>query len=892
MGNQLQTKGGAQPSRPTKYGVLWQGRFYGGIVTQRSPLRGNLGHVEEEWYGNQNDLMIGGLNSEISSKLTAIRRPGSTIYNDQTFPTINRFYENRTNTYNASQTIPSENIQVVCDTPSTVYDCTGPSTKKTIFTKTAGAGSTYFQSVGNSLYFSDGVDRKKLLTPSLIWAADTAFTNGQWILDPNGNIQEVIATNGSAPEVLNILSVTAATHFFAPHKIITVTFSGTFPTPSPTSIVLAGILSPLNGYDGTVGPGGFPTFSGNQLVFVTGSGAVGTVGAGGTGTFTPPQGVSGGSAPTWNITAGGTTTDGDLTWQNMGLPVQNWQIAPPTTPPTISNSSSPYSFWQPNSTFAFLSAVLDPNGNIEVYVAGGTTTGTAPPVWQTAINSLTSDGTIYWRNYGRPGVWQPNYDTSNYITTTNGGAIVDSNGNLQVIDSPTGTTGSTEPTWNVTQGGTTTDGAVTWVNCGPGTVVFQGSRQWAYSYHGVDGSVSTASPISTILYGVLSTTTTFSINLAGAGTNDPQCDQIWIWRTVLNGSVLFFDGETANPSAGTSAGTNWSFTDTVPDVSLNVGSALNEFIEAPIALSSNPPPVGLTALTYHLGCVFGAVGNLVQYSDGPLVTSGNGNTAWNPENVFVFPSTVVRLFPTSSGLIVFTSSDIYIIQGLNTTASPLFATPFLQYIGLVSYDAFAINGGIVFLYTSDNQVITLDPSSGVSEVGFPIGDQFGPNYGTGTFTPSTAHVTWHIAQSQDKGLYVSDFEGSWWRMCPTPSPETGTTWSPRAQIVVGFSAVQSVETTPGTHNLLLGPRTSGQILQRNYQVYSDLGNSYPAWAVLGSIVLAQPGQLAMVESLTTDSIAIGTPITLGVQLDEISSYTGVGSAGGSYAGNRVRSRRP
>ena len=35
------------------------------------------------------------------------------------------------------------------------------------------------------------------------------------------------------------------------------------------------------------------------------------------------------------------------------------------------------------------------------------------------------------------------------------------------------------------------------------------------------------------------------------------------------------------------------------------------------------------------------------------------------------------------------------------------------------------------------------------------------------------------------------------------------------------------------------------------------------------MVLAQPGQLAYVKLITTDSMAVGTPITLKVQLDEI-----------------------
>jgi hypothetical protein len=868
MPNLLQ-KAGAQGSKPARYGVLWHNNFYLGVVTQRNPLHSFLQHIEEEWYGNQ-PCLISGANTEISTALSLVRRPGQTVYNSGTFPAINRFYENRTNTYNAGQTIYNENIQVVADTASSVYDCTGPSTDTILFNKSAGTGSTFFQSVGNELFFSDGVDLMKYLTPSLVWAADTVFTSGEWVVDTNNNIQEVYVPPPSSATIVDI-NVTTQHNLLLPH-LVTLTFSGPIVLPISETVyltlaglttrpILNGAIVPLTGT-----PGSYPTlsFGYNSSVAITS----GTVSETGTASYSPTSGTSGGSVPSWNATPGGFTTDGSITWQNMGSRVQNWQIAAPTVAPSVISSST-YSFWSPNSSYANYSAVLDANGNIEVIVAGGPfVSGATPPRWQTGINSITTDGTIYWRNFGQPGVWQPNFDTSGYVTATNGGCILDSNGNLQVVDVP-GTTGATEPVWNVTQGGTTpSDGGVTWLNCGPGIAVTTGSYQWAYSYHGVDGSVTTASPVVTILYGILSDTTTFDVTIEGPGTTDPQCDQIWIWRTVQGGSTLFFDGAIPNPGAGTSVATGWTYVDSVPDVSTDGGPSLNEFIAAPIDDQNNPPPLGLTALAYHLNRVWGAVGNIV-YSSQTSGITGNPYTAWDPEDFFEFPSNVIRLYPTSNGLIVFTNSSPYIIQGLGDASSSFFSTPFLQNIGLANYDAFVVNGAVAYMYTTDNQVVSMDPSSGFSEVGFPIGDQFGPNNGTGTFTPSSAYLTWNYVGSQEKALYVSDRTGNWWRMLPTPSPETGTTWCPMASIIGGFSAVQSVETSPGVHALLLGPASSGPILQRSQTVYTDNGSAYNAYAILGSLVLAQPGQLAYAKSITTDSWARGTPITLQVQLDEI-----------------------
>ena len=165
--NELSKKG-AQPSKPTRYAVLWHDNFYLGISTQRNPLHSFLGHVEAEFYGLQPSL-VDGENAEISSKLTLIRRPGHTPYNTSIFPAINRFYDFQLFNSNISQ------IRVVADTANTVYDATGPSTQTAVFTKSQGAGKTSFQSVGNTLYFSDGPDQKKWIESLITWTPNTLY---------------------------------------------------------------------------------------------------------------------------------------------------------------------------------------------------------------------------------------------------------------------------------------------------------------------------------------------------------------------------------------------------------------------------------------------------------------------------------------------------------------------------------------------------------------------------------------------------------------------------------------------------------------------------------------------------------------------------------------------
>lgn len=431
--------------------------------------------------------------------------------------------------------------------------------------------------------------------------------------------------------------------------------------------------------------------------------------------------------------------------------------------------------------------------------------------------------------------------------------IVDTNGKIQKIVI-SGLSGQVTPAWSATSGATTLDNTATWQNTGQGVSAGTGSWTWAYAYkNSVTGGVSTASPRSSQL--------TIQENhyafLQGSSSTDPQVDTIVIYRTVQGGSLLLEEDEIPNPKSGGA----WQYIDTNPDTELNIE------ILAAIDHANDPPPVGISVMTYHLGRIWGAVNNSVYFSGGPDTTTGNGNEAFPPANVFVFPDKVNRLFASIIGLFVFTVSDIYIIQGTITTN--FFSAPFALGVGLASYNAFAANGATPYLFTTDQQLVSLDMSGGITEPGFNIGDQFLNS----NWNPQTLQVTFHISGSSDKGLYVSDYSNGWFRLYPTPSPETGQTWAPFASIVGGCSAVQSVQTASGVHNLLIGPKTSGPILKRDDSVFTDNGSPYDAYFILGSVVLAEPGQLAELVFITTDSVAVGTRPLLAIQLDEIAPYS-------------------
>src|SRR6516165_2088294 len=122
---------------PSRFAPIHINRMFTGYWTMRNPLReAAIQHIMEIYGGARFDSIIDGLNAELTNKLTLGKRPGASIYNSQTFPAINAFYE-----FRIFSTV-TEIIKVMADTASTIYDATGPNTKSAIFTKGAGAGQT------------------------------------------------------------------------------------------------------------------------------------------------------------------------------------------------------------------------------------------------------------------------------------------------------------------------------------------------------------------------------------------------------------------------------------------------------------------------------------------------------------------------------------------------------------------------------------------------------------------------------------------------------------------------------------------------------------------------------------------------------------------------------
>src|SRR5208337_4135006 len=109
------------------------------------------------------------------------------------------------------------------------------------------------------------------------------------------------------------------------------------------------------------------------------------------------------------------------------------------------------------------------------------------------------------------------------------------------------------------------DDTIQWTCLGPGSVLITGSVQYAFSYHSIDGSVTTASPVAfqNLNSLVVGSPNSYREFIYGPNSTDPQIDQIWIWRTVAGGSTLFLLDTIPNPAIGTAE--SWSYFDFLPD---------------------------------------------------------------------------------------------------------------------------------------------------------------------------------------------------------------------------------------------------------------------------------------------------------------------------------------
>lgn len=535
---------------------------------------------------------------------------------------------------------------------------------------------------------------------------------------------------------------------------------------------------------------------------------------------------SGTNQPAWPpFTTTGASWDTDLLEINFGATVQESakQYTWSNLGPISAGGTTGDFIWNANTDYTLPGTqIVDTNSNEEgAYETG--ISGASAPVWQTAINAITpeSGSTLQWINEGTVPI-QP--DVVGKITATS-------------------------------------------------------AQGWIYAIalvNTLDNTVSNIGPLSLGTGPVISGHVTFAPG-AGLPTDltliDTQADYVAIFRTTDG-----FSTELLIPSNGNTFYTvpltqylQYGYVDTTPD------TALDTLVQAAAAGENTPPLPGAVNLTYHLNRIWYSIGSVVYYTTGPLAPVGNGINGTAPLNIDGMTSIVKRLVPTAIGLLVFTVSDIYIIPNAGGAILP--ALPYVPGVGISNYNALDQNGPTIGFFTTDRQFILFSPSAGGDEASTPIADQLSINTNVAptAYNPKTAYVA-HHSSGQDKGWFLADGVNGWFRLVATPSPETGQNWSPFATIQGGVRAIKSIEVSPGNHLLLLGPTGTGKINARNLLSSSDggtgltNGSTYVAYAVLGSYVLAQPGEIAQIAFVTTDSVNVGSPLILGVLIDEALPY--------------------
>jgi hypothetical protein len=865
-------------SNPTRYGALTMGaEQFTGLYTQRSPYRDAATPylVKKFYQGSRFDSIWDGINREISSELTDQRRPGSVVYNSTSIDRILSFYSFKFIVNGAEQ------VHVIVDKAGDVEDATANG-RFTIFLKSAGAGRTRFLGLGPTLYMGDGIDAQKWVRSSTVWAASTAIAPGTLIvIDPidylmmalGGITMNILGTSSDGSVTTIYFDPQTVTNQFANLQGASIAFSGL----TAAGAYLNGNTYPVSIVSSTLGIATVTVaHAAYALTNDTGSGTTG-------------NGTTGGAAPSWSTGLYTITADAGQQWKSYGPTLQAWGVTPPAAAPTLTPQNGT-KFWQPRTSLSAYYSLLDPNGNIQfVYsnVAGGAyTTGNSYPQWSPASAAVpqptTVDGNIIWKNVGKPGSWAASTAFTFYQ------CILDTNGNLQLCNVP-GTSGATAPAWATILGSPTTDGGIQWVCMGTGVTLTTDSIQYAYSLHGVDGSLSTASPAILIQGPILGPPAASApyITIQGYFSNQ-QYDQVYIWRTPQGqlGTLILEDKIPVDPYFGYFIYHERG----IPDTSTNGTGALNAFISAPTAHAADPPPAGLTGPVYHLQRIWGFVGNKLYYSLGPdaVASASNGNTAWPPLNSITYQAQIVKLWPITvqnGGLLVFTTSGVFIVLGTGTSTNPFYSTQFCNKINLASYDTFDVLGTEIFLMEANAKVSSLlieypfNPQSGYTEIGFPIGDQFKKvttgGFSSTLFNPATSYLSWNVQGSGETALYVADGNGHWFRMAAVSPPETGVLWNPIASIAGGTSAVQSVETAPGTFDLLIGPGFAGPILKRDTtdSTWTDNGTAYPSWDAKGVNILCSTGEWAEVAHISAKSKALGARPIISVLLGEVAPST-------------------
>jgi hypothetical protein len=621
----------------------------------------------------------------------------------------------------------------------------------------------------------------------------------------------------------------------------------------------------------------------------------------------------------WGNSYGSNTSDGSVTWTNVG-PIITWATNTQWFLPKAG-------FAPPSSSQPFGGAEVIGNGNVQAVIATGKS-GSTQPNWPATSEIYTLTGVTY--TSGQTAVYAGTitgggsnayagylFNIAGFVTnpSNNGGPFLcySSTGSQLVLVNPNAVSEIHAATaTSVPIGSQITDGGITWYTDAVESVnslAWTSGYVYAYSFYsrlatdgyntsvaqggfgpppGVasvlgtptgseTGTMTTASPVFTITGSNAGAVNTVS----GLGPTDPQFDTIVIWRSADGGGSanMFWLTEFNAPKPIQGTAQTWSFVDFLPDLPTSVFPGLNELISAPVSDQNDPPPPNFLPMVYNFTRVWGAAGQIMYNSGGPDIEAGQGNPneAFNPSDNYPFLANVTNARKCSQGIVVFLTDSIQIIAGGPATSS-FYTVEISDNIGLLSPNALDQYGGEIYFFAADSEGKMISVNLQLSNFGFPIGDKFA------AFNAAGVYLTVQQA-SVDNCIFVTDGSTGWYRANPYQVPGgysgPGPVWSPFANITSGCQMVQSIEVIPGIKKVLVGPTPAttvanggAQILERNLNVYTDSGIEYDAFFVMGSIMLCNPGQLAILKFLEMDLSGVNYQPQVSYLLNEISgSFT-------------------
>jgi hypothetical protein len=863
-------------------------RFYTGVISQRNklaiPIR-VMGRRIIELY----DAILSGQNAEISVRSTLQRACGYIPYNSNPVSGVPQ-------KFHAFQPIsqPGSIFPIVDTSTGVFYVPPGTAAQTTVATKTQGKQSSFF-SVGNYLYIGNQEFSKKWDTGApqglTNWGINIGSVNNA--VGPNGagtgtdvpvtggtawaNPGNITANDGvfstvtlAAPggssftgnyapgtassaswtnaNAIKVNDATYATRSMAPRALSGTITATNFGFGVPSNATILGISATIIHGDIT----GIGDIFDNIVQLVKLGAPVGNNEASGVVWGAPPETDSyGGPSDLW----GTTWTPADVNSSGFGIQLQakNFSfVSTETAGVTFMSLGVSYSVpstatvsdYLEGTNFAFAIAGTSTISGILVEVKGlqpagnpaqsglnatllklGTPIGSAKSLTLPAANGFVPLG-------GAGDLWGTTW-TPNDVNQINFGVAIQ----------------------GMNSGGTSASYSVDFVRItlfgtgGPtvalvaGTLTATQGFQYLFAFgNSNDGNISNPTPASTTIKPVAQ-----GVQVSLTASTDPQVNQIRLFRTTDTGTGAVFFELPTSPYPNTTA----NVVDNAADTALQVTQAL-----VVGTLNFSAPPAGLVNLEWYAGRMWGSVGNLLYYSAGPDNTPmGNGQSNWPPQNVFVLPTQIVKncALNGGNGMLSVTLDGVHVVQGISNPGFTV--NKWLSDVGARQQNAVDTDGSNLYIFTSDRQFLQLS-SQGINELSQTISDQ------TDALDPTRVYVTQHRSGSQDSRVFLTDgaasifpynlMMGAWE---PVKNPADGG----------GVGAIGSIEIQPGVFKLLKGATTSGQlILQRDLGTFSDNGTAYPWNAVFGNIPLANPTQLANIESILLRTTSVGSLPTVSV----------------------------